>query len=66
MVSDNRIGPQSKALTKHGFTIPAGCASATVIAVVVYRPIPLNLARQRGWDARDHVIATTSQTIALP
>jgi hypothetical protein len=66
MVSDNRIGPQSKALTKHAFTIPAGCASATVTAVVVYRPIPLNLARQRGWDARDHVIATTSQTIALP
>ena len=68
MVSDNRISPQSKAVTKHAFAIPAGCASATatVTAVVVYRPIPLGLGRQRGWDARDYVIATTSQTVALP
>ncbi|MEP7125652.1 MAG: hypothetical protein ABJE95_32280 [Byssovorax sp.] len=66
MVSDNRIAPQSKATTTHAFAIPMGCASATVTAVVVYRPIPVALARQRGWDARDYVIATTSQTFALP
>ncbi len=66
MVSDNRISPQSKAVTRHAFAIPAGCASATVTAVVVYRPIPVGLGRQRGWDARDYVVATTSQTVALP
>jgi hypothetical protein len=66
MVSDNRIGPQAKATTTHTFTIPAGCASATITAVVVYRPIPVALAHRRGWDARDYVIATTSQTVALP
>jgi hypothetical protein len=66
MVSDNRIGPLAKATTTHAFAIPAGCASATITAVVVYRPLPLALSRQRGWDARDYVIATTAQTVALP
>lgn len=66
MVSDNRIAPQAQATTTHAFAIPAGCASATIAAVVVYRPIPVGLARQRGWDARDYVIATASQTVALP
>ena len=66
MVSDNRIGPQAKATTTHAFAIPAGCASATIAAVVVYRPLPVALSRQRGWDARDYVIATTSQTVVLP
>ena len=66
MVSDNRIAPQAKAITTHAFTIPAGCPSATITAAVIYRPIPLGLARQRGWDARDYVIATTSQTVILP
>jgi hypothetical protein len=66
MVSDNRIAPQAVATTTHAFAIPPGCPSATLTAVVVYRPIPLGLGRQRGWDARDYVIATTTQTVVLP
>jgi len=66
MVSDNRLAPQAQATTTHAFAVPPGCASATVSAVVVYRPIPIRLGRQRGWDARDYVIATASQTVTLP
>lgn len=66
MVSDNRLAPQAQATTTHAFTVPPGCASATISAAVIYRPMPIGLARQRGWDARDHVIATTSQVVALP
>jgi hypothetical protein len=66
MVSDNRLAPQAQATTTHAFAVPPGCASATIEAVVVYRPIPLGLGRQRGWDAKDYVIAATSQTVALP
>ena len=66
MVSDNRLAPLAPAMTTHAFAVPPGCASATVTAAVIYRPLPVRLARERGWDARDYVIATTSQTIALP
>jgi hypothetical protein len=66
MVSDNRLAPQAQATTTHAFTVPPGCASATISAAVIYRPIPVGLARQRGWDARDYVIAMTSQVVALP
>ena len=66
MVSDNRIAPQAQATTTHAFTVPPGCASATISAAVIYRPIPVGLARQRGWNARDYAITTTSQTIVLP
>lgn len=65
MVSDNRIAPQAQATTTHAFTVPGGCASATISAAVIYRPIPVGLARQRGWDARDYVIATSSQVLGL-
>src|SRR4029078_7682682 len=53
MVSDNRIAPGAQPTTKHGFGIPPGCGSATISAAVIYRPIPVGLARPRGWDARD-------------
>ncbi|MEP7123600.1 MAG: hypothetical protein ABJE95_21910 [Byssovorax sp.] len=66
MVSDNRLAPLAPVMTTHAFAVPPSCAKATVSAVVVYRPLPVRLARQRGWDARDYVIATTTQTIALP
>lgn len=66
MVSDNRIAPQAEATTEHRFAAPAGCMSATVTATVLYRPVPVRLARERGWDARDYVIAVAQETIALP
>lgn len=66
MVSDNRLTPLAQVMTTHAFAVPPGCANATVSAAVIYRPLPVRLARERGWDARDYVIATTSQTIALP
>ncbi|MFP6684071.1 MAG: hypothetical protein VB934_05130, partial [Polyangiaceae bacterium] len=57
IASDNRIPPGDKALTTHRFAVPNGCTSATVRAVVLYRPIPTAMAAVRGWDAKDYVIA---------
>ncbi len=66
VASDNRIPPGDSALTTHRFAAVSGCTSATVDAVVLYRPIPTEMAALRGWDARDYVIATAQATIALP
>jgi hypothetical protein len=66
MVSDNRIAPGAYATTKHGFAIPLGCSLATISAAVIYRPIPVGLARPRGWDARDYVVSMTTHSAALP
>lgn len=66
LASDNRIGPQATASTTHAFALPGGCASATATATLIYRPVPVALARERGWDARDWVVATMKQTVALP
>jgi hypothetical protein len=57
MASDNRISPGTNSLTTHRFEIPSGCSSGEVRASVLYRPIPLNLARLRGWDSKDYLIA---------
>lgn len=65
MVRDNRLVPGSPTVTTHVFAIPPGCPSATVTASLVYRPVPVGQARQRGWDARDWVVASTTKTIAL-
>lgn len=61
IASDNRIAPGSNMRTHHEFTIPQGCDSGQIEAQLLYRPIPISLAQPRGWDAKDHVIAT-SQT----
>ncbi|NUQ78715.1 MAG: carboxypeptidase regulatory-like domain-containing protein [Polyangiaceae bacterium] len=66
IASDNRIAPQAEATSEHRFAIPPGCGTATIAATVLYRPVPLHLARERGWEARDYVIATAKETIALP
>jgi hypothetical protein len=66
IASDNRIAPQAEATSEHRFVIPPGCSSAKVSAAVLYRPVPVRLARERGWDARDYVIATAEEMIALP
>lgn len=64
--SDNRIPPGAVAWSDHGFALPAGCASATVHATLLYRPAPLGLSRERGWDGRDFVVAEASEVVALP
>ncbi len=66
MVSDNRIGPGVEMITAHDFAIPPGCATAKVSAALVYRKVPLVLARERGWAAKDQVVATASVDVALP
>jgi hypothetical protein len=66
IASDNRIAPQAEATSTHRFTIPPGCGAAKITATVLYRPVPVRLARERGWEARDYVIATAEETIALP
>lgn len=66
IASDNRIAPQAEATSAHRFAVPPGCSSATITATVLYRPVPVGLARERGWEARDYVIAEAKETIALP
>jgi hypothetical protein len=65
VVSDNRLPPLEPVKTWHAFSLPQGCASATVTATAVYRPVPLLLARERGWEARDWVAATTKEIVAI-
>ena len=66
IASDNRIAPQAEATSEHRFAIPPGCGAAKIKATVLYRPVPVRLARERGWEARDYVIATAEETVALP
>ncbi|MFO0555959.1 MAG: carboxypeptidase-like regulatory domain-containing protein [Polyangiaceae bacterium] len=65
MAVDDRIRPKETATTQHGFELPVGCASATVRATLLYRPLPLFTARQRLWDPRDYLVNTISKTVAL-
>lgn len=58
MASDNRIPPATNVLSHHQFQIPDDCNEGSVTATVIYRPIPLNQAEVRGWDARDHIFST--------
>jgi hypothetical protein len=65
IASDNRLPPQATAKTQHVFAIPAGCASATVGATILYRPLPLAWSRERSWGGRDYVVMHTSQNVTL-
>lgn len=66
VASDNRLPVLEPVKTWFAFSLPQGCASATVTATAVYRPVPLRLARERGWEARDWVAATTKEIVAIP
>jgi len=57
IASDNRIAPGSASLTQHSFARPANCTPGSVRAYVLYRPLPLALANERGWSAKDYIIA---------
>lgn len=65
IASDNRIAPQASAATEHTFAIPAGCASGKVTATLIYRPVPIGMARLRGWDAKDWVVAETTENVTV-
>jgi hypothetical protein len=67
MVSDNRLAPGVARTTTHTFAVPPGCTSAKVEAVLLYRPFPVALARERGWtEAHDYVVTTASVDATLP
>ena len=65
IASDNRIPPLAPATTTHVFAIPPGCASGQITATALYRPLPVGLSRERGWDAKDYVIASASKAVSL-
>ena len=60
MASDNRIPPGKNAVTQHTFTRPSSCGPGTVAVKVYYRPVPLSLAKLRGWDAADYLISESN------
>jgi hypothetical protein len=66
LASDNRLMPNTTSMTSYTFSTPANCAAGQVTATLVYRPTPVTLARQRGWSAKDYVIATTTKNVSLP
>ncbi len=66
MVRDNRLSPMTPHVASHAFTIEPGCTEATVTATLLYRPHPLDLSKERGWDARDWIVRETAITVPTP
>lgn len=65
IASDNRIPPQGSAETKHTFAVPAGCSAGKVTATLLYRPVPVDMARLRGWDAQDWVVGQAVEDVSV-
>jgi hypothetical protein len=57
------------ALVGHSFPLPSplptGCTEAVVRATLLYRPLPLGLSRERGWDGRDYVVQSKEEVVGL-
>lgn len=51
VASDDRLLPQQSWTSEHRYQ--PGCADPEVRAGLYYRPLPLGLARERGWEAAD-------------
>lgn len=66
LASDNRLLPFQPVNATFTFGLPAGCTSATVEAVTLYRPVPMQVGRERGVLARDFVVARRVEMVALP
>jgi hypothetical protein len=66
LASDHRVPPGGQVTSRHGFALAQGCSEATVTATVLYRRAPLALARERGWQAVEHVVASATRVVALP
>ncbi|MBK8254191.1 MAG: hypothetical protein IPK82_16180 [Polyangiaceae bacterium] len=65
IVSDNRIPPQKSAETVHTFAVPAGCTQGKITATLLYRPVPVDMARLRGWEADDWVVGNASENLNI-
>ncbi|MRG96775.1 carboxypeptidase-like regulatory domain-containing protein [Polyangium spumosum] len=63
MASDSRLPPLSPVTSAHAFELPAGCPGATVTATALYRPVPAEMAKERGWEARDWVVAARKELV---
>ena len=59
VVSDNRLLPQAEFVSEHQFQSP--CSTPRVSARLIHRPYPLTLARERGWDVNDQVMAEVAR-----
>ena len=57
VASDNRILPTRAATSTHRFA--PGCADPEARAVLLHRPFPLALARERGWPLSEAVMAAS-------
>ena len=55
VISDNRLMPTTAHTSAHLFA--ADCDQPVVEAVLLYRPYPLLLARERGWPMVEAVMA---------
>ncbi|MDI1434840.1 carboxypeptidase-like regulatory domain-containing protein [Polyangium sorediatum] len=64
MASDSRLPPFTKVTSQHSFVLPAGCPGATVTATALYRPVPVGMAKERGWEARDWVVAARKEVVS--
>ena len=62
ILRDNRIPPGSNLVMPHTFQLDEGCTTGTVTATMLYRPHPMNLSQQYGWEAQDFVISQTQVT----
>lgn len=65
VASDNRIAPQGSDTAEVTFAVPAGCTSGSITVTLLYRPVPVDMARLRGWQAKDWVIAKKVQTVTV-
>ncbi|PRP93659.1 hypothetical protein [Enhygromyxa salina] len=59
VVSDNRILPQQEWTSTHVFA--ASCVDPVVDAVLLHRPYPVALARERGWDDAQQIMVEVSK-----
>ena len=62
VLRDNRIPPGSNVVLNHVFQASEACTSGTVTATMIYRPHPMTLSQQYGWDAQDFVISQTEMS----
>jgi hypothetical protein len=63
VASDHRLLPGASWTSRHRFDA-SGCAGAVESrATLVHRAMPWALARSRGWDVRDSVMATASGSL---
>ncbi len=59
VASDNRLMPETSWTTTHRFQ--ATCDNPSVLAKLIYRPLPLAQARARGWAAQDTVLVEATK-----